>query len=226
MRTGSFLCEAAALIGDPARANMLGLLMDGRARTATELAHTAGVAPSTASGHLAKLLDTHLVAVTCQGRHRYYRIETPAVATALESLMLLASENPDNQASISRTPKPLRRARSCYDHLAGELGVQLADAFVRRDILAKHADAFTVTPTGGRWFAALGIDLEPLKTTKRPFARCCLDWSERRAHIAGSLGAALLTSLMQHDYLVRERDSRAMKETKKGQRFFAELCEG
>jgi DNA-binding transcriptional ArsR family regulator len=201
------IAEIAALIGDPARANMLSALMGGQALTATELAYEARVTPQTASAHLAKLTQARLLAVERQGRNRYFRLAGPAVANALESLMILAGDAP-----------PRRAARTCYDHLAGGLGVAVTDALVCRGFLVERGNEFVVTPEGLDWFGSFGIDVRALRRTRRVFARRCLDWSERRPHLAGTLGAAVAEQLFDRDWVVRIRDSRGLTITAAGRR--------
>lgn len=216
------VAKIAALIGDPARANILRALMDGRARTAKELAHIAGVSAQTASGHLAKLVDGGLLAMAKQGRHRYFHLANSLVAEALESLMALAGERPIPQHHHqARIAADLRAARTCYDHLAGRLGVLLFDRMVANGSLVPAGDAedFVVSAEGRRLFRQLGIDIDTLATKtgqRRRFARACLDWSERSPHLAGALGAALAESCFQRGWLQRRRDSRAVTLTPTG----------
>ncbi|HEX6911604.1 MAG TPA: helix-turn-helix transcriptional regulator, partial [Longimicrobium sp.] len=186
------IASVAALVGDSTRATMLTVLMDGRAHTATQLALDAGVSPSTASFHLARLTGGGLVAIARQGRHRYFRIPGPEVAAVIESLTYVA---PPRAGAPSRRPGPadadLRRARVCYDHLAGEAGVRLLERLRDRGLVAGADDALALTADGEAWCARAGIDLAPLRARRRRLCRACLDWSERRAHLAGGLGAAL-----------------------------------
>jgi DNA-binding transcriptional ArsR family regulator len=219
MNTGSELAEVAALIGDPARANILVALADGRARTATELSLAAGVSPQTTSGHLAKLTEAKLITVAAQGRHRYFRIAGPAVAHALESLMTLAATGLPPKRLPSKMDAAIRKARTCYDHLAGRLGVALADRLIERRYLAP-ADSgdFRVTRGGERFFADFGIDLAAARRQRRAFARQCIDWSERRPHVAGALGAALAHCFFERGWIARPRDGRAVTVTPAGRR--------
>jgi DNA-binding transcriptional ArsR family regulator len=203
----------AAAIGEPARTRMLYALMDGHARTSTELATVAEVSPSTASVHLARLLDVDLLDVAAQGRHRYYRLKNRRVADMLEGMNVLAGGSRRFQPS---TPVALRSARRCYDHAAGTLGVQLHDAMLIRGWLSRSADAYTVTTSGQRRLAALNVDLEAARASRRKFAFPCLDWSERRAHLGGALAAALLASLLRKRWLRQELDSRALHITHEG----------
>lgn len=216
------IAESAALIGDPTRAAMLGVLMDGRARTAKELAGLAGVSAQTASGHIAKMTAAGLIAVAKQGRHRYVRLAGPHVAEILERLMTLAAlARPGNRARGAED-EAFRHARTCYDHLAGRLALDLVEALVRRDVLRRGHDGFEPTLSGERWFRALGVDVARARCSTRAFARCCLDWSARRDHLAGALGAALLKALLARGYLERRREGRTVDVTAAGRRFFAE----
>ena len=219
------VAKIAALIGDPARANILKALMDGRARTAKELAHIAGVSPQTTSGHLAKLSEGGLLGLAKQGRHRYYHLANAQVAVAIESLMALAGERPlPKHHHHTRVAGALRAARTCYDHIAGRLGVCLFDQLVVRGCLlpaGQSEEDFVVTSAGRQLFAALQIDVDALARGKpgggkRRFARACLDWSERSPHLAGSLGAALAERCFDLGWLERRRDSRAVTLTGAG----------
>lgn len=214
------ISEAAALIGDPTRAAMLGHLMDGRARTAKELAGLAGVSAATASGHIAKMKQAGLVAIAVQGRHRYVRLAGPEVAEILERLMALAAFSRPQTRPRSVEEAAFRRLRSCYDHMAGTLAVELVEALVARDVLRRGLDGFEPTLAGEKWFRALGVDLVKARTSSRAFARCCLDWSERRDHLAGALGASLLEALIASGYLARRREGRTLDVTPQGERFF------
>lgn len=219
------IAEAAALIGDPTRAAMLGHLMDGRARTAKELASLAGVAAATASGHIAKMTAAGLISVAVQGRHRYVRLAGPEVADILERLMALAAFSRPAERPRDAEDAAFRHARSCYDHLAGALAVGLVDAPVRRDALRRGADGFELTLHGERWFGSLGVDVARARGSTRAFARCCLDWSERRDHLAGALGAGLLEALIRKGLVVRRPAGRTLDVSEAGRRFFAELVE-
>lgn len=213
------VAQIAALIGDPARANILKALMDGRARTAKELAQIAGVSPQTTSGHLARLSDGGLLGLAKQGRHRYYHLANAQVATAIESLMALAGERAlPKHHHHTRVAGALRAARTCYDHLAGKLGVCLFDQLVARGCLLPGGDQdFVVTNAGRQLFATLQIDVDKLANGKRHFARACLDWSERSPHLAGSLGAALAERCFALGWLQRRHNSRAVTLTRAGE---------
>jgi DNA-binding transcriptional ArsR family regulator len=212
--------EIAAAIGEPARARMLFCLVDGRARTATELALVADVSPSTASAHLSRLKAHDLVRALVQGRHRYYRLASSEVARALEGLSVLAGRR--RGAFTPRTPERLRSARTCYDHIAGTLGVSLHDQLLKLKWLAPsmggEENSYEVTPQGSRQFEAMGLDLDAASSARRRFAFACLDWSERRAHIGGALGAVLLTLALKRKWVKRQPRSRALELTTTGRR--------
>jgi len=211
------------LFGDPARANMLAALMDGRALTATELAYRAGVAPSTASGHLAKLAEGKLVQVTPGGRHRYYRLASSAVAGVLENLMALAVEGPPRHRPKSRCDEAMARARTCYDHFAGRLGVALADKLVERQQIIISDEGGLITEKGWRFLREVGIDPSRDKRSRRAFCRPCLDWSERRWHVGGALGAALAQRSFELGWTERHKESRAVRITPTGERAFQQV---
>lgn len=208
----------AAAIGEPARTRMLYCLMEGQARTSTELAIVAGVSPPTASVHLHRLKSDHLVRVFVQGRHRYYSLASPAVGRALEGLSVLAGGMRGGFAPT--TPVHLRAARTCYDHMAGAMAVALHDRFVAERWIQspRGSDAYKVTAEGARAFGALGIDLAAAGAQRRRFAFACLDWSERRPHVGGALGAALLGCALKKKWVTRELDSRALAITGLGRR--------
>jgi DNA-binding transcriptional ArsR family regulator len=203
------MAAVAALVGDPARANILCALLDGRALTAGELAYAAHVSPQTASGHLAKLALARLLASTQQGRHRYFRLAGPHVATMLESIMAVAAIAPPRCRPI-RVEERLRMARMCYDHIAGRLGVSLADALQAHDHLEFAHDGGALTVAGETFLQDIGIDLAKARQGRRVFCRPCLDWSERRPHLAGAVGAALAQRLLDLGWIKRVRDSRAL----------------
>jgi DNA-binding transcriptional ArsR family regulator len=217
------MAEIGALIGDPARANMLAALADGQALTATELSFIAHVTPQTTSGHLAKLAAANLLTLARQGRHRYYRLASPLVAQMLESIMTVAAvQLPPRRRLPSRIDDEMRAARTCYDHLAGRLGVGLADALGARGQIVLTEDGGEVTEAGLAFLAAFGANLAPIKGSRRPFCRPCLDWSERRWHLAGAVGAALCRRCHALGWIERRRDSRAIAITAAGRRGFAE----
>jgi DNA-binding transcriptional ArsR family regulator len=210
----------AAAIGEPARARMLYSLVDGHARTSTELAIAADVSPSTASAHLNRLKAERLVRVLVQGKHRYYSLEGPNVAGVLEGLSVLAGCS--RRKFVPNTPSRLRAARTCYDHIAGTLGVSLHDAFQKRGWLsaepAGNENAYDLTVRGTKAFEALGIDVDEMRALRRRFAYACLDWSERRPHVGGALGAALLKIALQRRWVTQDLDSRALGVTRLGRR--------
>ena len=223
MKDGPSIVRIAALIGDHARAEVLTALMADRALTATELAGIAGVTKQTISAHLAKLVDAGLVAVESQGRHRYFRLADRDVAHLLESLMGVAFRTGDLRARASPREPALRRARVCYDHLAGEVGVQIYERLRERGALARRGDDLKLTSAGERLIGALGIDIQLLTAQKRAFCRACLDWSERRHHLAGALGAALLARFVELQWAKRARDSRVVTVTAAGERELGKL---
>jgi DNA-binding transcriptional ArsR family regulator len=204
--------NVAALIGEPTRTAILMNLLDGRARTAGELAASAEVSPQVASNHLTKLLEGDLLRLESQGRHRYYRLASLEVAQALEALAAIGQPS---QAISLQVPTQLQFARSCYDHLAGRLAVILTEKFLEKSILVEKPSDYEVTPLGQEWFADFGIDVSTLKTARRSFARRCLDWSERRPHVAGALGAALFIQLKGLGWVIQEEE-RAVRLTVKG----------
>ena len=216
---------AAALIGVPARANILGALMDGRALTASELAYHAGVSPQTTSSHLAKLAEAKLVAVEKQGRHRYYRLAGAAVAESLELLALIVPQQPVPPRRRSREVEETRAARFCYDHLAGALGTGLTDAMQARGLLLPAARDFEVTAAGEAFFRDLGLEPESLRRLRRAFARQCLDWSERRPHLAGSLGAGFARVALERRWVRRAKEGRRVFVTPEGQAAFRDLLD-
>jgi DNA-binding transcriptional ArsR family regulator len=220
MDTGPKIAQVAALIGDPARANMLSALMDGRTLTASELAYVSGVAPQTASGHLAKLSDAGLLALERQGRRRYFRLASPLVARVLEGLMVVAQEGPARQRNLWRGGETLRHARTCYDHMAGRIAVAIADRLVQQSFILLDEDGGQLTDAGRSFFDELGVDLR-LASKRRMFCRPCLDWSERRPHLAGAVGAAILRHALEHDWVEHIRDSRALVVTPVGVRELA-----
>ncbi|HEY4142477.1 MAG TPA: helix-turn-helix transcriptional regulator [Pseudolabrys sp.] len=224
MASNAAFAEVAALAGDPARANMLHALMDGRALTASELAHAAGITPQTASGHLSQLAAAGLLTVNQQGRHRYHRLASPAVARMMESIMQVAAETAPRPRKVFTGPRDaaLREGRTCYDHLAGRLGVSLADAMVSHGFIELDTDAGIVTATGMALMQRLGIDLNPNKKG-RMLCRPCLDWSERRLHLAGTVGTALCAHCFEAGWIRRVDGTRAVTVTVKGQKGLREV---
>ena len=207
----------AFLIADQARAVMLSALLDGRALPAGELAYASGVTPQTASAHLAKLLEGGLITVEREGRHRYYRLAGAHVAQALEYLAAIRPANSPRRNALSPEAKKLRFCRCCYDHLAGQVGVAIADALQRQGYMqAKAAKLYEVTPAGIAWFAAIGIDVAAVAATRRGLARQCLDCTERQHHLAGALGARLMAQLCAAGWVRRRKASRVIDVTPKG----------
>ena len=210
------LAAVASLIADPARASMLSALLGDNALPAGELARLARITPQTASTHLAKLVKGNLLSVTALGRHRYFRLRDQNVAQALESLALLAGPARVTSLNDSLERKAIHRARTCYDHLAGALGVGLTQALMDHGFVEYHGDAYEVTQAGETWFDSFGIDCSELQQKRRAFVKSCLDWSERKPHLAGALGAAVLRRLLDLKWLLRVRGSRAVKVTDLG----------
>jgi DNA-binding transcriptional ArsR family regulator len=219
MKDGHDIARIAALVGDPARANMLSALMTSQALTASELAQEAGVTLSTASSHLAKLEAGGLVTPQKQGRHRYFRLSGADVASALEGLMGLAARAGHVRVRPGPKEPALRRARVCYDHLAGDLGVQLFDSLTIRGLIA--GESLRLTSQGARFVTGFGIDLAALRKSRRPVCKACLDWSARRNHLAGALGAALLDRIYALRWARREAGSRVVHLSRRGEAEFA-----
>lgn len=217
MKSNSDLAEIGALLGDLARAAMLEALIDGRALTAKELAFRARVSPQTASLHLRKLSEGNLLTVVRQGRHRYFRLSSPLVGQMLEAIGSVASVHaPPRHRARGPNDAALHEARVCYDHLAGRVAVAIADALVERELLALDADGGEVTPAGMRFFGAIGINLDQARSRRRVFCRPCLDWTERRFHVGGSVGAAIATHCFDQGWMERQRNSRAVVLTGAG----------
>src|SRR3979409_34531 len=205
MKAGPDIAMVASLVGDPARANMLTALMTGRALTATELAHQAGITPQTASSHLSKLETGGLSEPEKQAPHRYYRLTGPDVAGVLEGLAGLAARAGHMRLRTGPKDPALRRARICYDHLAGDLGVQMLESMKRQRLVRQHQHDIKLTAEGARFMAdALQIDAERLAHPRRPLCKACLDWSERRHHLAGTLGAAMMTRFTELKWAARD----------------------
>ncbi len=225
MKDGPDIARIAALIGDPARANMLTALMGGRALTASELAQEAGVTAQTASSHLARLAEGGLIRQRRQGRHRYHQLASVQVAGLLESLMGLAA----GVGHLRRRPGPrdpaMRRARVCYDHLAGEMGTMMFESMLARGYLRRVDDAITLTDSG-RDFARGFLQAAPGGKSRAPLCRECLDWSERRSHLAGQLGRAMLARLTGLGWARRDPDSRVIRFSPEGERQFRAMFSG
>lgn len=210
------LARLSAQLADPARAAMVISLMDGSSHSAGELAFTANVSPSSASGHLSKLVNSRILMDVKQGRQKYYRIATAAAAHAVESLQIIASPASTLQKIGQSQLNPFAFARSCYDHLAGRLGVEVAAALQRQNILCLAGKGYEVTHTGSDWLDELGIDCQKIKYERRAFALQCLDFTERRPHLAGALGAALLARMIELNWIAKSRVPRSVRLTAKG----------
>jgi DNA-binding transcriptional ArsR family regulator len=226
MKAGPDIAMIAALVGDPARCNMLTALMTGRALTASELAHEAGVTPQTASSHLAKLEAGGLIEQQKQGRHRYYHLTGPDVASVLEGLEGLAARAGHMRVRTGPKDPALRRARICYDHLAGDLGVQMLDSMKQQRLVRQSKQAIELTGEGRRFMAdALQIDDGMLSHPRRPVCKACLDWSERRHHLAGTLGAAMMNRFTELKWAARDATpgSRVVNFSRAGEKRFSAL---
>lgn len=225
MKDGPNIVGVAALIGDRARAEMLTALLGGQALTATELAEVADVTKQTASAHLARLLEASLIAMESQGRHRYFRLADDDVAQLLESLMGVAYRTGALRLRSSPREPELRKARVCYDHLAGELGVLAFDAFRKRKWITHDETGLSLTRAGERFCHDLGIDTRAMEHARRPMCRLCLDWSARRHHMAGQVGVALLQRCYELGWAKRRRGTRVVEFTPSGERAFREIFE-
>ncbi|MGE0289191.1 MAG: ArsR/SmtB family transcription factor [Bradyrhizobium sp.] len=226
MKAGPDISMVAALVGDPARANMLTALMSGRALTASELAQEAGITPQTASSHLAKLEAGGLIEPEKQGRHRYYRLTGPDVAHVLEGLAGLAARAGHMRVRTGPKDPALRRARICYDHLAGDLGVQMLDSMRKQRLVRQIKELIELTGEGRRFLAeSLQIDADSLAHPRRPVCKACLDWSERRHHLAGTLGAAIMLRFTELKWAARDTTpgSRVIQFTRTGERKFVAM---
>jgi DNA-binding transcriptional ArsR family regulator len=223
MKEGPDIARVAALLGDPARANMLTALMSGRALTAAELAQEAGVTPQTASSHLAKLEAGQIVVPRKQGRHRYFTLSGPDIVEALEVLMGIANRVGHNRVRTGPKDPELRKARVCYDHLAGDMGVALFDGLLKRQLIETDRNGIGLTASGVVFAGEFGIDLDSLRAKRRPLCRECLDWSARRSHLAGSFGAALLDRFYDLGWAKRVPDSRIVRFSPAGEKSFRAL---
>jgi DNA-binding transcriptional ArsR family regulator len=223
MKDGPSIAPIAALAGDPARANMLAALLSGKALTASELAGEAGVTAQTASSHLGRLEHGGLVSAVKQGRHRYFRLADRDVAEMLEKMMGVAARAGHLRTRTGPRDPILRKARVCYDHLAGEMGVQMFDSLMKSRRMAARDDELRLTRNGEAFLADFGIDLHEGPSSRRPLCKSCLDWSQRRTHLAGALGAALLDRLYALKWARRVRDGRAVLFTPPGETKFNRL---
>ena len=220
MKEGPDIAKIAALIGDPARANMLTALMGGKALTATELAAEANITPQTASAHLSKMTEAIILRQRKQGRHRYYAISDENVADVIAGLMGLAEKAGLTRTRTGPRDGALRAARSCYNHLAGEMGVQLFDALMRRGYLGRIGEGVALTELGRRFFKDFGIDVQNLERKTSPLCRECLDWSARRSHLSGNLGRAILDRFIDLGWAGRDTTSRAIIFSNEGKAAF------
>ena len=220
MKNGPNIAYLANLIGDPARANMLTELIDGRALTATELAGVAGVTPQTASSHLSKLVDGGLLQHRKQGRHRYFALADDEVAAVLEGLLSLAAGTGGARVRTGPKDAQLRQARVCYHHLAGVAGVRLYQSLLDQNLILENGEAVSMTPKGQQFLTDFGIDVAALAQARAPMCRACLDWSERRSHLAGSVGRALLSRIEALGWVVRTDVPRVIRFTAAGQAQF------
>jgi len=218
MITGPIIAEIAALVGDPARATMVSALVDGRALTASELAAAARITPQTASTHLAKLTEAGVLSVVRNGRHRYFRLASPTVAYMIDGIVAVALEKRPRYRPLSRHARALSAARICYDHLAGRLSVDLTDSFVAREYIVLDDEVAEITTAGTRFLTAFRIELPTLRSTRRPFCRLCLDWTERRPHIAGAVGVAITKRCFDLGWIERMKRSHAVIVTPLGRR--------
>ena len=220
MKEGPDIALLGSLIGDPARANMLTALMSGKALTATELAGEANVTPQTASTHLSKLETGGLVRQRKQGRHRYFSLADDEVGGVLESMMGLAAKKGHTRTRTGPKDPALRKARVCYNHLAGEFGVRMLDSLLARQLVVEDDDRLDLTDPGRAFVAEFGINLDGLKSSRRPLCKSCLDWSSRRSHLAGSLGTALLQHFYDEGWAKRQDGTRVVTFTRGGEKKF------
>jgi DNA-binding transcriptional ArsR family regulator len=221
MKEGPSIAPIAALAGDPARANMLAALMSGKALTASELAHEGGVTAQTASSHLARLEGGGLISAVKQGRHRYFRLADEDVAEMLEKMTGVAARAGHTRTRTGPSEPALRKARVCYDHLAGEMGVRMFESLVKARCLSSRSGELFLTRLGEKFARDFGLDLP--ESSRRPLCRTCLDWSQRRSHLAGTLGVALLDHIYALKWARRSRDSRAVIFTPVGEANFNRL---
>ncbi|MGE7946911.1 ArsR/SmtB family transcription factor [Lysinibacillus sp. NPDC093688] len=217
------MAEIASLLGETSRATMLASMMDGRFHTASELAYMAAIKPQTASFHLAKLVEGNLVSVEKQGRHRYFQLAGEEIAQLLESFLAISPPPEVRSLKQSSQMKLLQDARTCYDHLAGKLGVQLTESLLNASYLKLEEKQFLITAEGAQFFADFGLDLDDLKRKRRSFSHACLDWSERRYHLAGALGQGMMTHFLSLGWVTRVPAIRAIKVTEKGRAGFKEV---
>lgn len=223
MNANSNIAQVASLISDASRAAILTVLLDGRYHPASELAYMANIKPQTASFHLSKMVAANLVTVEQQGRHRYYGIQNQEVAQIMETLLSITPPVEIRSLNQAAENEALRQARTCYDHLAGKLGIQLTNSLLSAGVLSEVEDHYTVTEKGEEFFKAFQVDLGRVKRKRRSFTHRCLDWSERRHHLAGALGHALLERLLELHWIQRVPNTRAIKITPEGKKGLQEI---
>lgn len=223
MKHGPDIARIASLIGDPARANMLTELLDGRALTASELAGVGGITAQTASSHLGKMLDGGLLQMRQQGRHRYFALADDEVAAVLEGLMGLAAGTGAMRVRPGPRDADMREARVCYNHLAGQRGVQMFQSMVAQGLLDEWGERVNITSQGADFASKFGVDVPALQAAKPVLCRSCLDWSERRSHLSGSLGRAMLKQMVAKGWVIREDGNRMIRFTPRGSKEFDEL---
>ncbi|WP_209847116.1 ArsR/SmtB family transcription factor [Paenibacillus sediminis] len=223
MNVNSNVAMVAALVSEASRAAILTALLDGRFHPASELAHMAGITPQTASFHLNKMVDANIVTVQKQGRHRYYGIRNQEIAQVLESLLSIAPPAQIKSLRQSSEDKAIRLARTCYDHLAGNLGVQLTESLITMGVLYEDENEFRVTHQGKEFFTSFQINLQEVKRRRRSLSHKCLDWTERRHHLAGALGNAILEKLFELKWIERLSNTRAIKITPNGKKGLKEI---
>lgn len=226
MKEGPDIALLGSLIGDPARANMLTALMSGKALTASELAAEAGVTAQTASSHLGKLETAGLLQQRKQGRHRYFSLADDEVGSVLEAMMGLAAKRGHTRTRTGPKDPALRKARVCYNHLAGELGVRMFDHLLAKKHVVADGDSLDLSKAGREFACEFGIDIEALGNSRRPLCKSCLDWSARRTHLAGGLGTAFLNRFYELGWAKRQADSRVVTFTANGEKRFSDLFAG
>lgn len=217
MNASPNVAEVASILGEPSRSLILTSLMDGRFHTATELAYMAGIKQQTASFHLSKLLKANLITVEKHGRHRYYQLTDGEIAQTLESFLAIACPPEIRSLKQSTQMKALKSGRTCYDHLAGELGVKLTQAMIQEGLIEKEEKEFVVTSKGETFFDEFGLNILELRQKRRSFSRICLDWSERQHHLAGALGEAITIKFVELNWIEKHPSSRAVKVTEEGE---------
>ena len=222
MITGPIIAEIAAVVGDPTRATILSALLDGGALSASELARAAGITPQTASSHLAKLTAVGLLSAARSGRHRHFRLASATVADMIDGIVAVALAKRPRYQPLSRHARALNAARVCFDHLAGRLSVDLTDALVARKYVVPDGEAADITRAGARFLTTFGIELPHRTSTRRHLCRLCLDWTERRPHIAGAVGAAITRRCFDLGWMERTKGSQAVAVTPRGRRGFRE----